>query len=184
MVYLIRHMQSEANLRRIWGGDYPLTEKGINDAEELKNKINLQPDLLVVSPLVRAQQTAEILFPEKEYIVDEAFREIYFGDYEDVLMQDDEFSKAFKTYPSRLHEVSNGDVIKERADKAIIKLLDYKSKGNVVIVCHDTLIRSIICRLKGEDLDNMPKYKALVTNGSVTNIDLSSTIDIVDYIGK
>ncbi len=34
MIYLIRHMQSEANVKGIAGGDYPLTEKGIIEAFE------------------------------------------------------------------------------------------------------------------------------------------------------
>ena len=49
MIYLIRHMQSEANLRRIWGGDYALTDKGIQDAQKLKEQINFRPDVLIVA---------------------------------------------------------------------------------------------------------------------------------------
>ena len=92
MIYLIRHTQSEANLKRIWGGDYPLTEKGIKDAHELKAQLTFHPDILVVSPLVRAQQTARILFPQMPMLIDEAFCEIHFGDYENTPMKDDEFS--------------------------------------------------------------------------------------------
>ena len=184
MIYLIRHMQSEANLKRIWGGDYPLTDKGIHDAEELKRQINIQPDILVVSPLIRAQQTAKILFPEMKIITDNDFREIHFGDYEDTPMQNDEFSIMYKTETSRLHEIFHGDVIKERADKAIAKLLDYLPKGEIVVVCHDTLIRSIICRLKGESLDNMQKYKPLLPNGSILKLSLAATMEITNDTGK
>lgn len=178
MIYLIRHMQSEANLRRIWGGDYPLTEKGIQDARKLKEQINFQPDILIVSPLIRAKQTAELIFPKMPITVDNTFREIHFGDYENTPMQDDEFSKIYKTKTSHLHEISHGDVLKDRADKAIIKLLDYLSHGEIAVVCHDTLIRSIICRLKGESLDNMPKYKPLLPNGSVLSFDFSLRMEI------
>lgn len=177
-------MQSEANLRRIWGGDYSLTEKGIKDAEELRSKINLHPDLLVVSPLVRAKQTAQILFPEKEYIVDTAFREIHFGNCEDTFMEDNEFLRIYNSAPSKLHELTYGDVIKDRADKAIVKLLDYLPYKTAVVVCHDTLIRSIICRLKGESLDNMPKYKPLLPNGSILKLDLYATMEIMNSENK
>lgn len=184
MIYLIRHMQSEANLRRIWGGDYPLTDKGVQDAQKLKEQINFKPDILIVSPLIRAQQTAKILFPNIKATVESAFREIHFGDYEDTPMQDDEFSKIYKTATSHLHEISHGDVIKERADKAIIKLLDYLPYKTATVVCHDTLIRSIICRLKGESLDEMPKYKPLLPNGSVLKLDLSAIIEITNGTDK
>ena len=70
MIYLIRHMQAENNSKLLVGGDYPLTEKGIHDGEKLREQIKLKPDLLIVSPLIRAQQTAQILFPQKEFIID------------------------------------------------------------------------------------------------------------------
>lgn len=184
MIYLIRHMQAENNSKLLVGGDYPLTEKGIHDGEKLREQIKLKPDLLIVSPLIRAQQTAQILFPQKEFIIDNAFREIHFGDYEGTPEVENEFLKTFKTTPSRLHEVTHGDVIKERADKAIIKMLDYLPKGEVAIVCHDTLMRSIICRLKGESLDNMPKYSPLLSNGCILRLDFSSTMVLTNEGGK
>ena len=180
MIYIIRHTQSQANLKNIAGGDYPLTDKGIRDAENLKKQIELCPDFLLVSPLVRAQQTARILFPGKKIITDKTFREIHFGKYEDKPMTDDEFLKIYNTTPSRLHEISLGDVIKKRADEAIIKLLDYWPRGQTVIVSHDTLIRAIICRLRGESLDNMPKYKPLVTNGSILSISFATPMNLMN----
>lgn len=180
MIYLIRHMQSVANVKRIAGGNYPLTDEGIKEAKRLKTRIEIKPDVLVVSPLIRALQTAQILFPEKEFIIDNDFREIHFGDYEDTLMKDNEFLRMYDTYPSRLHEITHGDVIKERADKAIIKILDYFPRSEIAVVCHDTLIRSIICRLKGESLDEMPKYKPLLPNGSILKLDLFSKMEIIN----
>ena len=114
--------------------------------------------MIIVSPLIRALQTAQILFPEKEFIIDNDFREIHFGDYENTIMEDNEFLRIYNTYPSRLHEITQGDAIKERADKAIIKILDYFPKGEIAIVCHDTLMRAIICRLKGESLDERKQF--------------------------
>lgn len=179
MIYLIRHMQSEANLKRIWGGNYPLTEKGIQDAKSTKEKITFQPDILVASPLIRAQETAKILFPEMKIHTDDTFREIYFGDHEDVPMLDDEFKKIYQNEPSRLHQICNGDDIKARADKAILALLNYLPSGTVAVVCHDTLIRGIICRLKGEHLDNMPQYKPLLPNGSILQINFPVDMKIL-----
>ena len=183
MIYLIRHMQSKANLQRIWGGDYPLTKQGEQDAQTLKKRIKFQPDILVVSPLIRAQQTAKLLFPEMSVIIDNDFREIHFGDYEDTPMKDDEFSKIYKTATSHLHEISHGDILAERADRAIMKLSNYVLQGEVAVVCHDTLIRSIICRLKGESLDNMPMYKSLLPNGSILTLDLSGKMEITNNNG-
>lgn len=184
MIYLIRHLQSEANLKRIWGGDYPLTDKGIKDAYELKKRLTIHPDVLIVSPLIRAQQTAAILFPQMPVIIDDAFREIHFGDYENTPMKDDETLKIYQTETSRLSEFTHGDDLKERADKAISRLQDYLPQGDVAVVCHDTLIRSVICRLKGESLDNMPKYKPLLPNGSILSIFPTMTMEITDNAQK
>ena len=184
MIYLIRHTQSEANLKRIWGGDYPLTDKGIKDAATLKEQINFRPRVLVVSPLRRARQTAQILFPQITMTIDEAFREIHFGNHENMPMKDDEVLKIYQTATSRLHEFTHGDNVKERADKAILRLLDYLPQSDIAVVCHDTLIRSIICRLKGESLDNMPKYKPLLPNGSVLSISPSAEMSIINNSEK
>ena len=94
------------------------------------------------------------------------------------------FQKTFDTIPSRLHEVTHGDIVKERADKAIIKILDYLPKGETVIICHEALIRSIICRLKGESLDNMPKYKPFLSNGSVLKLNFSPLLEITNNTEK
>ena len=179
MIYLVRHMQSEANVKRIWGGDYPLTDKGIKDAEILRDKIKFYPDVLVVSSLIRAQQTAKILFPKNDIITDNRFREIYFGNYENTVMNESTGLQLYQTKPSMLHKETHGDNIKERADNAILAMLDYAMKGTVVIVCHDTLIRGIICRLKGEDIDKMPEYKTLIPNGCVVAVDLPDKIEIL-----
>jgi len=172
-------MQSEANLKRIWGGDYPLTAQGIQDAKNTKEKITFKPDILIVSPLIRAQETAKLLFPDMEIHTDSAFREIHFGDREDTPMQDDEFKRVYQNEPSRLHQICGGDDIKKRADRAISALLDYLPSGTVAVVCHDTLIRGIMCRLKGEHLDNMPKYKPMLPNGSILRLDFPADMEIL-----
>lgn len=179
MIYLIRHAQSEANLKRIWGGNYPLTDKGIRDTQNLRKRLTIMPDIIVSSPLIRAQQTAKLLFPNKNIITDDVFKEINFGNHENEVMSEDECLKIYQTKPSVLHEFSQGDIIKERADKAIISLFDYLPMGTIAVVCHDTLIRAIICRLKGEDLDNMPSYKSLLPNCGIVGIEFPTKICIM-----
>ena len=65
-VYMIRHGQSTANLDMTHSGWSPvsLTEKGRRQAEETRDIIShIQFDKLFVSDVLRAQQTAEIIFP-------------------------------------------------------------------------------------------------------------------------
>ena len=63
-ILFIRHGATEGNLHRRYIGrtDEPLCAAGIAQAERLRGQ-NLFADCLFVSPLLRARQTAEIVFP-------------------------------------------------------------------------------------------------------------------------
>ena len=62
--YFVRHGESEHNQRGLVAGgktDSPLTEKGIAQALDLKDKIlAVGIEHLISSPMVRAKKTAEI----------------------------------------------------------------------------------------------------------------------------
>src|SRR5882757_2285534 len=60
-VWFIRHSESVANAgaRTREAPTYPLSELGSRQAEQLAAALNAEPDLIVVSPYVRARQTAE-----------------------------------------------------------------------------------------------------------------------------
>ena len=62
-IYFIRHAQSEANRKDILASrqDFPLTEKGWQDAAEIAADFKkiARLDRIVCSPLIRAQQTAQ-----------------------------------------------------------------------------------------------------------------------------
>jgi broad specificity phosphatase PhoE len=67
-LYFVRHGESEDNARRIWARfDAPLTELGRKQAREAARKLRDQGvrfDLVVVSPMPRALQTAHIIAGE------------------------------------------------------------------------------------------------------------------------
>lgn len=60
-VWFIRHSESIANAgaRTREAPTYPLTELGFRQAEQLAAALRAEPDLIVVSPYIRARQTAE-----------------------------------------------------------------------------------------------------------------------------
>ncbi len=69
MIYMIRHAESVSNAgaRTSSHGGAVLSEDGKKQALALAEKLNFQPDLIVVSPFVRTQQTAAPLlekYPE------------------------------------------------------------------------------------------------------------------------
>lgn len=84
-LHLIRHGMTKGNEKGQYIGstDIGITTNGIIELENLKEKgIYPKCDIIFSSPLKRAVQTAEIIFPEKEIIVNQNLREMDFGQFE------------------------------------------------------------------------------------------------------
>jgi len=84
-IHLIRHGLTQANLDGVYCGstDLPLCEEGLRDLHSLVGEYSYPYiDALYVSPLVRARQTASLLFPDIEQQVIDGLRESSFGVYE------------------------------------------------------------------------------------------------------
>lgn len=83
--YLIRHGSTEANERgRIIGStDQPLTDRGREKLREISGYLAPYPvEAVFTSPLVRASETARILYPGSRPIVLSDLREYHFGIHE------------------------------------------------------------------------------------------------------
>ena len=80
LVYLIRHGQTVYNAEKRYQGtrDIPLSDAGRAGL----HRADFTPDALYVSPLTRARQTAEILFPGVPQIPVQDLREMCFGSFE------------------------------------------------------------------------------------------------------
>lgn len=82
-VYIVRHGQVPHNaISQYNAEDEDLTELGIAQAEELKDKIkNMKFDIIISSPLTRAKHTADILnINNNKIIYDDMIRERNCGD--------------------------------------------------------------------------------------------------------
>lgn len=72
-LFVIRHGQVPSNVEGIISGwnDEQLTEKGILQANQIKNQLqNIQFDVVYCSPIDRAKQTAKIVAPQNEILYD------------------------------------------------------------------------------------------------------------------
>jgi len=78
---LLRHGATAGNLERRYIGstDQPLCETGIAQAKAVPA---LPADRIVVSPLLRARQTAELVFPGRKLEICADLRESHFGIFE------------------------------------------------------------------------------------------------------
>jgi uncharacterized phosphatase len=86
-ITLLRHGESEGNSAGVLQGqsDYPLTKTGLDQAQRLASywkSIQVQFDLIITSPLLRALQTAEVVANYLQVPVEfnPAWKERYFGE--------------------------------------------------------------------------------------------------------
>ena len=81
-ITLIRHGKTVGNMERryIGASNVPLCPEGVREAEQARKDETLSE--VFVSPLLRARQTARILFPNAEQRVVEDLQEMNFGDFE------------------------------------------------------------------------------------------------------
>lgn len=80
-IFFIRHGLTAGNLQKRYIGrtDEPLCSEGIAQLKELDLP---SCEAVVCSPMKRCIQTAEIIFPQRKYIIAEGLRECDFGDFE------------------------------------------------------------------------------------------------------
>ena len=74
MIYIVRHGQTEMNNRKALQGrsDVPLNETGIAQARAAAEKLTgIRFDRVYTSPLIRAIQTAKIIVPYVEPVMDD-----------------------------------------------------------------------------------------------------------------
>ena len=90
-IFFVRHGQSESNLKKVMAGhkDVLLTDKGREQALETAKKLkDYDIDIMFVSPLKRARETAEIINSIRKnkipMIIKEELTEVNYGIYEDV----------------------------------------------------------------------------------------------------
>ncbi len=167
MLYIIRHGQTDWNLRRKLQGqtDIPLNEEGRREAKLERERIaDLPLDICFSSPLVRARQTAEILLEGRNIpiLFDDRLKEMNFGLYEGL---ENSFDipdcpiNVFFHHPEQ-YDVQLDDTSRKGAE-TMAALFDRTGsflqeviaprleKGeNILIVGHGAMNSSIFCQVK------------------------------------
>jgi broad specificity phosphatase PhoE len=149
-IFLIRHGPTNENRAGILIGqsDPPLA----NDSRLLikSMSLSLEPDIVYSSPSKRAYETALLLFPEKNIIIEPDILERNFGDFEgsrkDSLIK---ITKGKETYLFRdedtlvYHGGESIKLLEERINRFIDKLLK-KNSSKIAVVSHGTLISHFV----------------------------------------
>ncbi len=96
-VFLLRHSYTEGNLKKRYIGktDEPLCKEGIT---LLKGKHYPDAEKIFVSPMLRCRQSAELMYPNREYEIIESLRECDFGIFENKNYQELSGNKSYQEW--------------------------------------------------------------------------------------
>ena len=157
-LYFVRHGRSEANEKRIWGGDTPLVELGREQARSLQGRLPEEPDKIVCSGLKRVKETAAIAYPQKYIEVNEAFNEVQVGSINMHPMTKETIA-FYHEDTEAFQRKYDGEDLGERAEGALKEIVKYaKEYDTVVIFLSNTLLRCIITLIEGKTFLETRKY--------------------------
>ena len=158
-LHLIRHGLTRGNLEGLYvggGTDLPLCDEGRHDLEVFKSRfVYPAPDTVFTSPLARAVETADLLFPAAAHrLVVPQLREANFGVFEgrkmEELVKDPEFARWMD--PTSGFVPEGAEPTKEfhaRCADTLHKLLEYMIRSEVTeaaCVTHGGVIMSMLAQ--------------------------------------
>lgn len=170
-LYAARHGETEWNVQwKVCGRtDIPLTERGLAQAEALaREAASCELDLIIASPLIRAQQTAQAVARACGLPVqtDGRLIEQDYGECEGVHRKDPAFLHCKRNFATRY---PGGESMLDLACRVYGLLEELKTKypdKNILLVCHGGVMRSI--RTYFEDMTNEEYFGYSPENAKLT----------------
>jgi len=177
-LYLMRHGQSQANADHVIAGSHesPLSDVGKRQAtyagETAKRFFSF--DLIVTSPMIRAQQTAEIVaeqigYPKENIRVIDDLRERNLGDVEGKDYSEAPHHNGNYEDAENVPGVEPIDALFQRM-QGVLATLRARSERNILVVAHNGCGRMLKVAIQGKPpmsmyeqprLDNAVIYKVL-----------------------
>lgn len=174
MIYIIRHGQTEHNqAHRLQGqSDHPLNETGRQQARQARESLEgISFQTVYSSPLERAIETARIVVPDQEVIVDERLIEIDYGPYEgaDLKHLPAELKEFFQDFIH--HQPPQGmeslEQVKQRARSFLEDIQE--GSGDVLISTHAVMMKGLLEVLDPQS--NGQYWSTFVGNCAVYQVD-------------
>ena len=167
MLYLIRHGKTDWNQRHKLQGstDIPLNEEGRRMAEAARGEcLEIPFDVCFSSPLIRARETAEILFRGRDVPIftDDRLKEMGFGDYEgqenSFDIPDCPINVLFQSPEKYVESVGGAETFEQlfaRTGSFLREVIDpLLARGmNILIVGHGAMNLSIISQIRHLPID-------------------------------
>lgn len=157
-LHLLRHGLTAGNLdgRYIGSTDLPLCPEGQAQLLSLKQAFTYPPVQMVFSsPLMRAKQTAGLLYPGIKLYEIQDLREASFGEFENKKAEELVNDPAFRRWmdPQDDYQPAGGEhanVFSARTRGALLKLLEFMMKADVAeaaAITHGGVIMSMLAQL-------------------------------------
>ncbi|MBQ7902579.1 MAG: histidine phosphatase family protein [Oscillospiraceae bacterium] len=155
-LYVARHGQTQMNAdNQVCGRtDIPLTALGLQQAQQLAdNARGKEIDIIIVSPMIRARQTAQAVADRYNLpvIIDDRLIEQNFGIYEGVDRKDPRFLAGKRQLAARHPGGESMFQVAQRVYNLLDEVKEKYPDKNVLLVCHGGMCR--IIRTYFEDLD-------------------------------
>ena len=195
MIYLIRHAESVSNAggKTMSDQENPLSETGRQQSVDLLQRIPEKPDLIIVSPYSRTQQTAEPLIGKYPDVPVEIWNVQEFT-FLDTLRCKDTTHEERRIYREEYLSKNDHDFVHgtgaesfnqmlQRVDDALDRLKKMDENKFIVIFTHGHFIRATLARnerknvtiegvLRGTAIDNTDIIELAVMRDSAMQTDI------------
>ena len=157
-IHVVRHGITQANLDGTYcgGTDLPLCAEGLAQLNQLSGEYSYPfPDVVYTSPLLRARQSANVLFPGCEHIIMAGLREASFGIYEGKRFKDLSGNPDFQKWVSFGSGITpegaeHHDKFNHRCVETFIEIVEELMKTgthSAAIVTHASVIANILANI-------------------------------------
>lgn len=165
---LIRHGETDYNLNRRYCGfsNPPLNVSGVAQAKSLARQLKgFDITTVYSSDLLRAAQTAEILFSGHQIKTMPDFREFNFGVFEGL-----NYAEITEKYPELYHNwlvnplnvsIPKGEKFadfRNRVDSVLSLLISLNRNKVIALVTHSGPIRLILCKVLGYEFERFWEF--------------------------
>ena len=151
-IYLVRHGHCESNVKQIYNYvNEDLNEKGIEQAKELSKQINdIDYDIVISSPLIRAKHTAEIInVKNKQIIYDERLKEREHGSLEGQSVEVTDREDYWNYFTDQKYGTEESIPHLFERVKDFLDELKKKGYNNVLIVAHSGVSKAFYAYFNG-----------------------------------
>ena len=174
-LYVARHGETQWNaMNKICGRtDIPLTQRGLAQAKALaENTADLNIDIIIASPMIRAQQTAAAVSERCGIPVftDERLIEQDFGIFEGMDRSTPEYLANKRQFASRYPGGESQMIVAHRVYGLVEELKEKYPGRNILLVCHGGVCRVI--RTYFEDMTNEEYFLYSEENAAVKEYEL------------